>query len=55
MLLHRLRDAGWPIETNRLLPEEAAAEIVQAWADTRRRSAAANGSLQPSRTPEEEP
>jgi len=29
-LLHRLRDAGWAVRTDRLLPEEAAVEIVQA-------------------------
>ncbi|MEA3339649.1 MAG: energy-coupling factor transporter ATPase [Chloroflexota bacterium] len=29
-LLQALREAGWPVRTDRLLPEEAAAEIVQA-------------------------
>jgi energy-coupling factor transport system ATP-binding protein len=30
-LLHDLEAAGWPVQTNRVLPEEAAAEVYRAW------------------------
>ena len=30
-LLQALREAGWPVRTDRLWPEEAAAEIARAW------------------------
>ncbi|MFN2129383.1 MAG: ATP-binding cassette domain-containing protein [Anaerolineae bacterium] len=30
-LLHHLEAAGWPVQTDRVLPEEAAAEIYRAW------------------------
>jgi len=31
LLLEALREAGWDVRTDQLLPEEAAAEIVRAW------------------------
>lgn len=31
VLLHDLKAAGWPVQTDRVLPEEAAAEVYRAW------------------------
>lgn len=50
-LLHRLQEAGWSLHTDRLLPDEAAAEIAEA----RCRYSPARGSTHSSRATEGEP